>query len=83
MKTNRIPFTLEEYKSGKYKVVTRDGKSARIVCTDCKNKNPIIGIVKLPDGQESIIAYTINGNYWNEREKHKDDLFLEEEVIQD
>ena len=26
MKTNRIPFSLEKYESGKYKVVTRVGK---------------------------------------------------------
>jgi hypothetical protein len=82
MKTiSNIKFSLDKYNSGRYLVKTREGNSVRIVCTDCKNKNPIIGIVKLPSGKENIIVYTINGNYWNEREKHKDDLFLEEEVI--
>ena len=35
MKNIRIPFNLSEYKKGGYEVETRDGRSARIVCTDC------------------------------------------------
>lgn len=47
--TNRIPFTLADYESGKYKVVTRVGKRARIVCTDMKSlyNKPIIAIYLL------------------------------------
>ena len=35
MKKIRIPFSLSEYEKGGYEVETRDGRSARIVCTDC------------------------------------------------
>ena len=40
------PFSLEEYLSNpNRKIVTRDGKSARIICTDRKGAIPIIALV--------------------------------------
>ena len=43
-----IPFNLEEYlKNPKIKVVTRDGRSVRIICTDHDNiSDPIVGAIK-------------------------------------
>ena len=42
------PFNLEEYlKNPNKKVVTRDGRAVRIICTDFNNKSyPIIGEVQ-------------------------------------
>ena len=83
MKTNRIQFSLEKYESGKYKVVTRDGRRARIVCTDLKGKQPIIAIIKLNE-EESYSSFSIDGSLWRDDEKNDDcDLFLEEVVFED
>ena len=39
-------FSLEEYlKNPSRKVVTRDGKSVRIICTDAKGICPVVGLV--------------------------------------
>lgn len=47
--TNRIPFTLADYESGKYRVVTRNNCDARIICKDRINKYPIIALIKDSD----------------------------------
>ena len=40
------PFSLEEYlKDPSRKVVTKDGKSVRIICTDAKGICPVVGLV--------------------------------------
>ena len=53
-------FNLEEYfKNPSRKVVTRDGKSVRIVCTDFNNKSyPIIGEVQ---GETDPATFTKEG----------------------
>lgn len=38
-------FNLEDYHTGKYDVVTRNGHKVRILATDVDGKNPIIGLV--------------------------------------
>ena len=55
-------FSLEEYlKNPSRKVVTRDGRAVRIICTDKKSENyPIIALVKCEWGEE-ISCYTKNG----------------------
>lgn len=84
MKTNRIPFTLEEYKSGKYKVVTRDGNSVRIICTDFKNgRQSIVALISLRNGEESCTSFSTDGKYWNNGETSDCDLFLEETIFED
>lgn len=30
-------FNIEEWGKGGYKVITRDGRNARIICSDCKS----------------------------------------------
>lgn len=60
-------FSLEEYlKKPSRKVVTRDGRSARIICTDMKNSCPIcsdFSIVTLisDDKGEFILTYKEDG----------------------
>ena len=54
-------FNLEEWLQDKSrKVCTRDGRPARIVCTDLKNGYPIIAAIK-EDNSERPYYYDING----------------------
>ena len=82
MKTNRIPFTLEEYQGGKYKVVTKNGESVRIICTDRDSKRPIVALIKYKDGVEGLYNYYPNGKNWMEQNS-SNDLLLEETVFED
>ncbi len=68
------PFNLEEYlKNPSQKVVTRDGREVRIVCTDFKNEQPILALI--PEGDiEEIHFYYQNGAWCNEYPNHKLDL---------
>lgn len=43
-------------------VQTRDGRKARIICTDAKNKlYPVVALILWPDGEEEIETYTLEG----------------------
>ena len=54
-------FNLEEFKKNpSQKVVTRDGRSVRIVCTDAKNEFPIVALVT-NDDKEVLMDYNNNG----------------------
>lgn len=55
-------FTLEEYlKNPERKVVTRDGKDVRILCTDFNNERyPIVGEIQ---GDENPETYTKDGRF--------------------
>ena len=58
------PFNLKEYlENPSRKVVTRDGRNARIICTDSKLElYPIIALIKVDDRDcEEIAAYTGDG----------------------
>ena len=47
-------FNLEEYfNNPSRKVVTRDGRNARIICTNAKNDYPIVALIETPNGKES------------------------------
>lgn len=77
-----IPFDLERAKrisSGEEqgKIVTRDGRSARIVCWDRNDKiYPIVALAKSPDDEnEDILFFTNNGYYYLKGET-QEDLFL-------
>ena len=54
-------FNLEEYlKDPSKKVVTRDGREVRIICTDVKGEHPIMALI--PDKQgELAYRYLRNG----------------------
>ena len=71
------PFSLEEYlKNPSRKIVTRDGRNARIVCTDKKGFNPILALVTKHDSiAEDIYLYTKNGEL-NEGNSTKSSLFF-------
>ena len=74
-------FNLEEYlKDPSKKVVTRDGREVRIICTDYKGTQPIIGLVATKEeNEEKEIAYcfTEKGNQYSPFERKPElDLFF-------
>ena len=69
-------FNLTEYlKDPSQKVVTRDGREVRIVCTDFKNEQPILALVT-KGNREDIHFYYQNGVWCNEFPENKSDLFF-------
>ena len=73
-------FNLEEYlKNPSRKVVTRDGRNARIICTDAKALYPIIALVESPNHVDEIArSYTKDG-YFSPGEEYDCDLFFASE----
>ena len=68
------PFNLEEYlKNPSQKVMTRDGRKARIVCTDMKNEQPLLALIT-EGNREDIRFYSQNGVWCNDYPNHKLDL---------
>ena len=61
-------FSLEEYlKNPERKVVTRDGRKVRILCTDRKGDTPIIALVNdANDGQEYGYAFYADGKFFRD-----------------
>ena len=70
-------FNLEEYLANPSReVVTRDGHSVRILCTDARNNNyPIVALVSLSGGTEILSGYTKEGTRLCDK-IHLDDLFF-------
>ena len=72
-------FDLKEYLANpSRKVVTRDGRRARIICTDMNYQNyPIVALVQISDKhpKEGINTYTENGKMDFEH-PYRDDLFF-------
>ena len=57
-------FNLEEYlKNPSQKVVTRDGRAVRIICTDMKSydDDKIVTLVTKNDGEEVLLCYRKSG----------------------
>ena len=76
---NMKPFNLEEYlKNPSRKVVTGDGRNARIICTDAKISafHSIIALVGESNGNETIITYTNEGRYYSRIPSKTNDLFF-------
>lgn len=71
-------FNLKEYLANpSRKVVTRDGRSARIICTDAKNYLPVIALID-NGGKEYIQSYYPNGAYYAEESSSLDLFFAPE-----
>ena len=71
-------FNLEEYLTNpNKKVITRDGRSARIVCTNRLDKNyPVLALVRIED-YEMCYSYTTFGKlYTNQNICRELDLFF-------
>lgn len=73
------PFNLEEYlKCSSKKLVTRDGRKARVVCTDRLMEDfPICGLVN-ENGEEYYYSYTINGKHLIDSDSDVDLFFAPE-----
>lgn len=71
------PFDLQEYlKNPDRKLVTRDGRSARIICTDRVGRWPIVALIS-DNGDEIVGSFTTDGKkYIPEVEKSFIDLFF-------
>ncbi len=72
-------FNLNEYLANpERKVVTRDGKPVRIICTDRRGFEdfPIIALVET-DGKENGCSYTRDGRYVSNKVDDNLDLFFD------
>ena len=58
-------FNLEEYfKNPSRKIVTRDGRNVRILCTDAKGDYPIVALIETPDDFiEFVNKFKKNGHF--------------------
>lgn len=72
-------FNLEEYiKNPSKKVITRDSKSVRIICTNRKSEGySVVALIKdkFIKGEEIIRSYTKEGKHCTNRQS-EDDLFF-------
>ena len=69
-------FNLDEYlKNPTKKVITRDGRNARIICTDAKGNFPIIVLVETYSGAETVLRLKDNGHFYNDTENSSDLFF--------
>lgn len=72
-------FNLEEYLTNpNKKVITRDGNSVRILCTDAKGNFPIIALVETYNGSETVLRLKENGRFYNDTENSRDLFFAPE-----
>ena len=75
------PFNLNEYlKNPSQKVVTRDGRKVRILCTDMRSKFPIVAIIGKEDRDERVDIFTKDGRYYQSNKNSNSflDLFFSE-----
>lgn len=70
-------FSLEEYlKNPDREVVTRDGRKARIICTDRKGDAPILALIHNEnEGQEFGCAFYSDGKYFIDKDDEVDLFF--------
>lgn len=71
-------FSLDEYlKNPNRKIITRDGRSVRIICTDAERDFPLVALIK-KDDLESLESYTLKGTIYEELESTYDLFFAPE-----
>ena len=72
-------FNLTEYLENPDKrIITRDGRSVRIICTDAKGNFPIIVLVETYSGAETVLRLKENGRFYNDTENSSDLFFAPE-----
>ena len=76
-------FNLKEYlKNPLRKVVTRDGRNVRILCTDAKGAYPIVALIEILDDSiddsiESVYKFKKDGHFLNNDDNNSNlDLFF-------
>ena len=71
-------FSLNEYLANpSRKVVTRDGRPVRIVCTDAMSTHPVVALVRYGN-DEDIESYSSDGKWSNKPESALDLFFAPE-----
>ena len=74
-------FSLEEFKKNpNRKVVTRDGRPVRILCTDAVGTHPIIALIRSLDNEDYPWRFRMDGAIL-ENEENDSDLFFAPEKI--
>lgn len=75
------PFNLEEYLSNPLKkIVTRDGRSVRIICIDRRGYTcPIVALVEEEDNKDTVCTFKKDGSWSISDIESKFDLFFESE----
>lgn len=70
-------FNLEEYlKNPSQKVVTRDGREVRIICTDAKGDEPIIALIYNKNrDEENVYTYNRDGIFYKDNDSCLDLFF--------
>ena len=70
-------FNLQEFiDNPSRKVVTRDGRSVRVICTDMKSTTyPVVALREDGSGYEQIFTFSKNGEY-AVNESSRNDLFF-------
>jgi hypothetical protein len=53
-------------------VQTRDGRSARILCTDLKDRWPIVAAITRTDGTEYSTGYAVDGKFTCRHQPERD-----------
>lgn len=72
-------FNLEEYLANPRKVITRDGRNVRIICTDFYNHDfPVVGEIK---GHKWPLSFATNGTSIKGRQLCGDLFFAPEKKI--
>lgn len=72
-------FNLEKYlENPNRKVVTREGRSVKIICTNAKGNFPIIALVETYNGNETVLRLKENGRFYNDTENSSDLFFASE-----
>ena len=76
------PFSIKEYlASPSRKVVTRDGRPVRIVCTDAMSGYPIIALIRQNDNTERMCKFTQDGTYVKGGKNNVDLFFATEKKV--
>ena len=70
-------FNLTEYlKNPSQKVVTRDGRAVRIICTDAKGDEPIIALIYNKNrDEENVYTYNREGIFYKDNDSCLDLFF--------
>ena len=70
-------FSLEKYLANpSRKVVTRNGRRVRIICTDMKSTTyPVVALIENGSGYEELFTFSKNGEY-AVNESSRSDLFF-------
>ena len=72
------PFNLEEYLiNPSKKVVTREGKPARIICTDARGEYPVIALIEhYQETLDVTFSFTKDGKWCTDGTNSNKDLFF-------